>query len=191
MKNIFPLIGLVTALPVFANEPLQSNENKDSLTDGFRLSVKTSDDCIVLNNRTCDGKVQQLRFETPSGYFLSLEKINDQADLVPYDKTYELKPIGNLHGRIAWEEQIKGTVARFGKAFHPTEQATLNIEAYVGNISGAARLNAITEGTAYPLSFNIPAFSYQIGQHNIDFAGKTISTQGGHKVFSNYSNLKY
>lgn len=187
MKTLFPFVNLLSALPVLAAEPPQSPQPNRSGQDSFHVSVKTSNNCIVLSNKDCDGKNNVLRFETPSGYFISVEKINDQAHAVPFDQTYELKPVGNLHGYVGWDEHITGTVGRFGKAFRLTEQSQLNIEAYVGNISGAVNLNAKAEGTLYPQKISIPAFSFHAGDKKISFPGQTYSYAGGHKTLSHYN----
>lgn len=181
MKSFLSILSLVAAVPASAVE--QSKKDEGS----YDVSAKVSDQCVLLANKNCDGKTQGIRFETPSGYFISVEKINDRAQHVPFDQTYERSSIGKVSGRVGWQEHVTGTVARFGKAFQFTEDTTLNVEAYVGRLEGSVHLNAKADATLYPNSITIPAFFFHAGSQKIDFPGKVIFYNGAHKDLLNYN----
>lgn len=126
----------------------------------YRVATKISGGCSLLSNKNCHGSRQEIRVETPSGYSLSVERITDDAAATPFDKTYELGQVGNIHGNINWSKKVSGTIGRLGVRFNPTEKSALNIEVYAGKLTGEVGLNASADATLYPLSVTLPPRSY-------------------------------
>ena len=179
MKTTLPLLGLFASLPVFASDAATEEQ--------YRLSVKTSDDCLVFNHQNCDGKRNEVRFETPNGYFISAEKFSDHAIATPLEETYSPNRFLSAHAHIDWKEQVFGKLVRLGKSFKPTDATQLNVELYIGQLSGSAHLSAIAEAKINPFTLTIPAFSYQLGDlPEVQFKGKSFSYAGLHKVFAAY-----
>ncbi len=175
MKTLFPFASFLSVLPVMAAEPVRTPENKDA--DYSRLTVRASDECLLLANKDCNGQRKQISYTTASGYFLSVETFADNAHLTPFDKTFAHEDVGRIHGDISWRRAVTGSVARLGKAFHPTNNSTFQAEFYIGKIEGSVHVNAKADVTLNPQSLTIPAFGY--GGYN--FAGKTYTFKGLHK----------
>lgn len=181
MKTSLPLLSFCVSIPVFAADAAQPTE------EPYRLSAKTSEGCLVFNHHSCAGHRNEIRFETPNGYFISAETFSDKAHAVPLEKKYSAFGILDAHAHIDWNKQVTGKLVRLGKSFQPTDQSQLNVELYIGHLAGAADLSAIAEASIKPFTLTIPAVSYQSGNlPSIDFHGKSFSYPGQHKVFAGY-----
>jgi hypothetical protein len=172
MKNFAPILGLAVAFSM--NAQGQDVEPSSALNSASRLSLSSSNQCLLLANKDCHGQRQQAKFINSSGYFISIEKFDDRAVTPILNRVYELPRVGNIHAHASWDRQITGELIRFGRGFKPTQNSALNVELSAGKVAANVNLNTGIDATLYPQSLSIPAFSVAgitIPAQNYFFAG--------------------